>query len=212
MKVINDKELEAILKNSTYWKHLSPGQLIWIIGIMEGEGYFTSRIDKKKHVNTTIGCQMTDEIVINRLQEYLGGRIYTRQRDYKKDPRCKNPQKPSWVVYIRPHPVNERNRGANLKRLSHHYKYRELLEIIKPYFCDRRKQQIEKMQIYKLIYLVKQRIRFLREIDLTAIPTSTKSYRLIKWRKEKAKNEAINKMDSRLCDIVPKRFSFKNQN
>ena len=68
------------------------------------------------------------------------------------------------------------------------------------------------MQIYKLIYLVKQRISFLREIDLTAIPTSTKSYRLIKWRKEKAKNEAINKMDSGLCDIVPKRFSFKNQN
>ena len=29
---------------------------------------------------------------------------------------------------------------------------------------------------------------------------------------EKHKDETINKMDSRLCDIVPKRFSFKNQN
>tara|TARA_R100000234_G_scaffold18068_1_gene10054 strand:+ start:210 stop:959 length:750 start_codon:yes stop_codon:yes gene_type:complete len=29
---------------------------------------------------------------------------------------------------------------------------------------------------------------------------------------EKHKDETINKMDSGLCDIVPKRFSFKNQN
>ena len=76
MKVINDEELGAILKNSTYWKHLSPGQLIWIIGIMEGEGSFSYRADRRKgrvtSVRPRMDCRMTDLEVLERLKKYLG--------------------------------------------------------------------------------------------------------------------------------------------
>jgi hypothetical protein len=52
--------------------------LSWIAGLLEGEGCFHS---KKKYGYPLVTCAMTDEDVILRLQNLLGGSIYTKTLD-----------------------------------------------------------------------------------------------------------------------------------
>jgi hypothetical protein len=218
MKVIDDKELEVTLKNSTYWKHLSPGQLIWIIGIMEGEGSFSYRAERRKGRETTVtprmDCRMSDLEVLERLKKYLGSDHIIKINKVNMENilgKDGKPQKQLHHLTVEWAGINSARCGGfpDLVNLVNFYKYRELLEIMKPYYCDRRKLQVEASIIRGLSHIIKQKYKFYLKLSPFNVSRSTRARRIIRWKKN---NEAVNKMDSGLCDIVPKRFSFKNQN
>ena len=177
--VIDDKKLEVTLKNSTYWKHLTPGQVAWVVGLLEGEGTFIF-YKNGRGFTTKICCKMTDLIVLQRLKKHLGGWIDIKKTDERF--------KQQWDFIIINSVVNN-SRKRDLKKLNHYYKYKELLEIIKPYFCDRRKTQIERVEIFSFIHMVIQKFTFLKVVDFTKLSRKTIRKRLADYR---VKNEANN--------------------
>lgn len=61
---------------------MSKHDISWVAGILEGEGYFLARPDQS---DTTIGLQMTDLDVVQKVQEIVGmGTISTKEREGKK--------------------------------------------------------------------------------------------------------------------------------
>lgn len=87
----------------------------WVAGLLEGEGSFVLKEGKKPRVT----CHMTDLDVLERLQNYAGGRIY----------KVKNPNphkwKQSWVWTI-----------------TDSDKVVVLMKDILPYMCSRRTEKI----------------------------------------------------------------------
>src|SRR5690554_4533867 len=58
---------------------MNKDKLMWVAGLLEGEGCFTKRGRKTGTIrgNIAILCQMTDKCVLLRLQEYIGaGQIH----------------------------------------------------------------------------------------------------------------------------------------
>ncbi len=59
--------------------------IIWVAGLLEGEGYFTAPIKQNKWAYFHIGCEMTDLDVLEKLRDKVGGRITKgRKRELKR--------------------------------------------------------------------------------------------------------------------------------
>lgn len=71
--------------------------LAWVAGLLEGEGYFgliRNTVGGKVYLYARVGCSMTDQDIVVRLADLIGGKVYAHK---PKQPR----RKPYWRVEVR---------------------------------------------------------------------------------------------------------------
>ena len=140
MKVINDKEIRKALDNTKHWSHLSVGEFLWVIGLHEGEGSFTLSYSRGHLQYARIKISMSDLDAIQKAKEIwqtdkIG--IDDSKKKYKK------------MFYTQVNVSTKKNNGKHI----------ELLEIMKPYFSNRRQKQLERMIIHALCHIFKRKFR-----------------------------------------------------
>lgn len=106
---------------------LTPEQVAWVAGIIEGEGSFIAekrrngRYATRVYASARIQVQMTDEDVIIRLQELMGGTVHSYP---DKRPQCKDQFR--WTF-----------RGYENVVAA--------LELLRPWMFSRRTEQMDRM-------------------------------------------------------------------
>ena len=140
MKVINDKEIRKALDNTKHWSHLSVGEFLWVIGLHEGEGSFTLSYSRGHLQYARIKISMSDLDAIQKAKE-----IWQTDKIGIDDSKKKYKE----MFYTQVNVSTKKNNGKHI----------ELLEIMKPYFSNRRQEQLERMIIHALCHIFKRKFR-----------------------------------------------------
>lgn len=76
------KELLDKLKTKNYADRMSRADLMWVVGLLEGEGSFSSYIPKRSSKPTRhIQCCSTDQDVMEKLAQLTGGKCHGPYRN-----------------------------------------------------------------------------------------------------------------------------------